>query len=175
MANLTCPHPTNINPLQSNGFMLTIDKLPDLKYFCQSAAIPQLSFQAAPQANPFSQINLPGDKLEFGALNVNFMVDEHMGNYVAVYNWMKGLGFPKSNEQYSDFLDSQSQNLSESAKPFSDGTLSILGHNYSTVKSLRFVDLFPVSLSSVDFSSTNTDSNAVIGSASFLYTLYEFI
>ena len=32
---LTCPIPATINPLQNNGFLFSIEKLPDMQYFCQ--------------------------------------------------------------------------------------------------------------------------------------------
>lgn len=174
MPSLTCPNPTNINPLSPNGFMFSIERLKELTYFCQSASIPQLSLGSSTQSNPFTDINLPGDKLEFSPLEIRFVIDEEMKNFIAVHNWITSLGFPNGHFQYSDFLSDQPQNLSESSKVVSDGTLTILNHKFLPVKSLKFLDLFPVSLSSVDFQSTNTDVPPVIGVASFLYTSYEF-
>lgn len=174
MTNLTCPYPENINPLTSNGFLFTVEKLPELKYFSQSAVIPQISISQVDQSNPFVNLHHPGEKINFDPITVNFMIDENMNNYIAIYKWMIGLGFPESNQQYSDFLKNQRNALTEVNKVYSDGTLVVLGHDYTAVRTVEFVDLFPIALSSVEFSSNNTDAPPVIGSVTFSYNFYKF-
>lgn len=175
MINPTCPYPTNINPLYPGGFQLSITKLPELSFFCQTASVPTISIPNVSQSTPFSQVNLPGDKIEFSPLEINFLIDETMGNYLGIYEWLKGMGFPTSNNEYSNFLNSQDPRLSEAAKVYSDGTLAILGSNYNTIKSIRIVDLIPVRLDSLEFNSTITELNPLIGRAIFTYSYYEFI
>src|SRR5687768_18400717 len=86
MAVLTCPHPANINPLRTNGFNLSIQKIPEVTFFCQSAGIPQVSFGETHQANPFIDVKMPGDKLEYSPLSIRFMIDEEMKNYLSILN-----------------------------------------------------------------------------------------
>jgi hypothetical protein len=176
MPNLTCPYPSNVNPLYSNGFMFSIQKLPELKYFCQTANIPSLSLGISTQSSPFSDSRIPGDKLEFESLNIEFIVDEGMDNYMGIHAWIKGLGFPKSYDQYIELLSTvQQQNISELEKNYSDATLTILNSNFNPVKSLSFINLFPISINTIPFTSTNTDAQPIIASATFIYTYYEFI
>lgn len=178
MANLTCPDPSNINPLAPTGFMLSIQKLPDVAFFAQEVTLPDVALPPVDMLSPLSRISVTGETLIFGELTINFLVDEEMKNYTAVYEWLKGLGFPKENQQYTDFISNNqaNQNLydkTENLLSYSDGTLSILGSNNTPVKSFTFIDLHPVSLGSLQFTANATDVNYLIGTASFRYTLFE--
>ena len=106
MANniLSCPVPTNINPLSPNGFMFTIAKLPELSFFCQEINLPGITLGEPAMFNPFAQVPIPGETLTYDSLNVKFLVDENMDNYVAIYNWIVALGFPTSYDQYVNFV-----------------------------------------------------------------------
>ena len=48
---------------------------------------------------------IPGDKMEFEDLNVRFLVDENLENYMEIQNWMRGLGFPESFQEIYDLQD----------------------------------------------------------------------
>jgi hypothetical protein len=173
--NLTCPMPTNINPLSPNGFQFSINKIPEVSYFCQEVNLPEINLGVADQATPFSDAKIPGEKLVYGDLQLQFLIDEDMGNYLAIHNWLAGLGFPKNKEQYVQWMeDHKLFNEKGLMLNYSDATLSILNNSNTVAKSIRFVDVFPTSLSSLTFVSTATDVAYLIGSASFSYTYYEF-
>lgn len=175
MLSLTCPVPNNINPLQSNGFMLKINKLPEISFFCQEANVPSIDLPAAVQASPLIEDSHPGDKVTFGDLNVTFLIDEDLVNYKAVYNWMMGLGFPKSHDQFANFINSQdpNTNLSVSAASVSDGVLQVLNSSNNPVASFMFRDMYPMSLSSLQLQSTTTETTYLAGQATFRFTLFE--
>ena len=170
--SIQCPIPSTINPLTPNGFMLSIQKLPELSFFCQSAILPEISLGQVVQGTPFSDNQIPGDKIEFGELQVRFLVDDKMENYSGIFNWIKGLGFPESYDQYSDFISRQNNSMSDLANNYSDGTLGILNSNFQPVKSISFVDLYPTSLSSLEFTTTSTDIEYLTGVATFKYTYF---
>jgi hypothetical protein len=174
MPNLTCPIPSNINPLQSNGFMFGIVKLPEVSYFCQEANVPGISLPSADFETPLSTAPIPGDKLSFGELSITFLIDEDMANYVAIYNWMVALGFPKSHEQYKAFVNSQSALASELSKGYSEGILQILNSSNNVVRTISFVDLFPTELQSLQLQSTTTETFYLAGNATFRYNYFEF-
>lgn len=176
MATLSCPIPNDINPLQSNGFRFSITKLPELTYFCQQANIPELILPAAEFYNPLSTIPVPGERLQFGDLNIVFMIDSQMTNYIGIHNWMIGLGFPKTHEQYSAFIrkNTNGLNTSELAAGYSDAILTVLSNTNTPIKTIRYVDIFPVSLQSVQFESTVQNTVYLMGVASFKYNYYEF-
>jgi hypothetical protein len=171
----SCPVPSNINPLSSNGFNFSITKLPKVSFFCQEVQIPNLSLPMYEMMTPLSTLPFSGEVLNFDDLNIQFIVDENMSNYVSIYNWMIGLGFPESNEQFSGFINSQDTGYSRTNREYSDATLSILGSNNVTVKTVKFIDIIPTNLSAVTFQSTSTDVQYIVGNATFKISRYEFI
>lgn len=173
---LSCPVPNNINPLSPNGFMFSIQKLPELNYFCQQANLPGIILGVPEFGNPFNTTPIPGDHLTYDQLNVQFLVDENMTNYKSIYNWIVALGFPNSYDQYLTFINADDRGItSELAKNYSDATLSILGANNKVIQTVQFHDLFPMSIDSLVFQSTNQDVNYLVGNATFRYSYYKFL
>lgn len=173
---LSCPLPSNINPLSPNGFNFTIQKIPSVNFFCQQVNLPGLTFGDPSFATPFASVPIPGDHITYDNLTVNFLIDEAMENYRAIWNWIIALGFPQSYEQYVTFINAdQSGVLNELAKNYSDGMLQILGASNTPVATVQFVDMFPVALDTVLFQSTNQDVPYIVGQATFRYSYYKFI
>ena len=91
----------NRNYMSPLGFKLILTKTPKVDFLCQSANIPQISMGTAIQPTYLKDIPVPGDKVLYDDLNVRFLVDEKMENYLAIYKWITGLGFPESIGQFS--------------------------------------------------------------------------
>lgn len=176
MLPLTCPIPENINPLQSNGFMFSIVKLPEIKYFCQEVTLPNLDAPAAEMGTPLVNTPIPGEKLSFGDLSITFLIDEQMKNYIALHDWMIGLGFPKSHAQYTNFVGSRLDELvlSELSAGYSDAVLQVLDSSNNPSRSIQFVDVFPTALNQITLTSTTTDTQYLAATATFQYTYYQF-
>jgi hypothetical protein len=180
-ASATCPIPNNINPLSPTGFKLSISKLPEVEFFTQEVTLPDVSLPPIDQSTPLSRISLPGDILSFGDFTINFLVDEDMSNYKAVFDWLNGLGFPESHDQYQNYVSEQNAgsnyNIAKGSNStnYSDATLQILSNNNTPAQSIMFADLHPTSLSSLQFIANASDVNYLIGSASFRYTYFKFI
>jgi hypothetical protein len=173
---ITCPIPSNINPLSPNGFLFTIQKLPELNFFAQSVNLPGITLGSPEYGNPFQVQPIPGESLTYDQLTVQFLIDETMTNYQAIYNWIVALGFPNDYEQYTTFVSEDNRGItSELATNYSDATLQILSGNNQVVKTVQFVDLFPIALDSLQFAGTNTDVQYLIGNATFRYGYYKFL
>ena len=178
MANQTisCPLPSNLNPLSPNGFQFNITKLPDLTFFAQQVNLPGLTFGDPMQTNPFASVAIPGDHITYDTLNVQYIIDSELKNYLGIYNWLIALGFPQTYDQYTNFVGQQAANLySELAKNYSDATLEILTPTNTTAARIHFVDVFPTSLDSMIFSSANQDVQYLIGNVTFRYSYYKFL
>lgn len=178
MAKMTgCPVPNNINPLTPNGYRLSVEKLPNLSYFAQEADLPSIDLPSIPIGTPFSVSQMAGEMLTFSDFQINFLIDENMDNYVAIHNWMIGLGFPESYEQYKSFKSTDDRNLDNTAAEnlanYSDGFLQILGSNNNPVRTVMFKDLYPTSLGTVTFQSTVNDIQYLVATATFRYTYYK--
>ena len=177
MEPLSCsPIPSNINPLQNNGFLFAVQKLPEITFFCQTVTLPELSLPATSTTTPLVNIPFPGDKLDFSQLSVTFLIDSEMKNYIAVHDWLVGLGFPKNHNQYANFIKNRTNTLNSSPAlaAVSDATLNILGSSSNTVQSIQFIGAFPTNLQYLQLETTNQDTKYLTASATFAYTYYTF-
>ena len=172
---ISCPIPDNITPLSPNGFMFNITKLPNLAFFCQQVNIPGITLGDPEFSNPFATQPIPGEHLTYDQLTVQFLVDSDMANYKALYNWIIALGFPQDYQQYINFTGSDTLNYSELSKNYSDATLQILAGNNQVSQTLQFIDMFPITIESLQFASTNTDVQYLVGQATFRYGYYKFL
>ena len=162
----------NRNFLSGVAFKFNLAKFPKVDFFSNSARIPELSLELTRQPSYLKNIDVPGERLSFGDLTLRFLVDENMENYLSVYEWLTGLGFPETTKDFADLIkDKDGQRDPKEA--FCDGTLRILNSNYREVAKVSFNDLFPISLTSLDFDATNTDIQYFTAEATFKYTVYK--
>jgi len=164
----------NRNFLSPVGFRFSLAKTPKVNFFCNSARIPEINLGLAVQPTYLKDIDVPGDKLTYGDLTLRFLVDENMENYMAIHNWLTGLGYPETTQDFKDLVTDR-DGIRDLDEQFSDGNLYILNSNFRTVASVKFKDLFPVSLTSLDFDATEPDVQYFTAEASFKYTVYNIL
>ena len=169
----------NRNYMSPLGFKLVLTKTPKVDFLCQSANIPQISMGTAIQPSYLKDIPVPGDKALYDDLNVRFLVDEKMENYLAIHKWITGLGYPESLGQYNQLKKDDNRTdrrVNDSADPlyfqYSDATLQVLNSNYKPSVLINFKDAFPISLSTLDFDVTTRDYNYFTAEVTFKYTIY---
>ena len=170
----------NRNFLSPVGFKFALKRSPKTAFFCNQANIPDITLGIAEQPTYLKNIPVPGDKIEFGDLNLRFLVDEDLGNYMEIQNWIRGLGFPDTLLEF-DELETRDpmfrgggfgQFAKSGDKIYSDGTLQILSSNLVPKFQVVFKDLFPYSLSTMTFDATDTDVEYFTADVSFKYTIY---
>lgn len=175
MTILEGPLPSNVNPLSSNGFRFGIQKIPEIEFFCQSVTLPGLTLNSYALGTPLSTMGIPGETLDFSALEVEFMVDAEMRNYLSIWRWMIGLGFPETHQQYTNFLALDPLKNTDLSRNLSDGTLSILNNSFVPTQTIQFIGMFPISLDRLTLQATSTDVNYLTCNASFQYSHYRFL
>ena len=166
----------NRNFLSPTGFKFSIKRIPKVAYFCNQANIPSLDLGVANQPTYLKDIPTPGDKVDFGDLNVRFLVDEDLGNYAQLQRWIRGLGFPESLQEFIDLekdATMPANYYNQGDDIYSDGTLQILSSNFNAKFNVMFKDLWPYSLSTLNFDATDTDIEYFTADASFKYTIYD--
>ena len=165
----------NRNFLSPTGFKFGLKRSPGVAFFCNQANIPSLDLGVAEQPSYLKDIPLPGDKMQFGDLNLRFLVDEDLVNFMEIQNWMRGLGFPESLAEFNDLKNEAILGpMGKSTEDvYSDGTLQILSSNLIPKFQVVFNDLFPYSLSTVTFDANDTDIEYFTADVSFKYTLYQ--
>ena len=169
----------NRNYMSPLGFKLVLTKTPKVDFLCQSANIPQISMGTAIQPTYLKDIPVPGDKVLYDDLTVRFLVDEKMENYLSIYKWITGLGFPECIGQFQQLKKDDIRTnaaASDDGDPryfeFSDATLQVLNSNYRPSVLINFVDAFPVSLSTLDFDVTTRDYAYFTAEVTFKYTIF---
>ena len=181
--------PDKLDYTSPTQFRFIINQIPKVQFFVQSANIPAISMGELVIPTPYKDIPLVGDKVTFDNLTVQFIVDEHLENYIEIHNWLIGIGFPKSRTQFSSFRSDTSNNPTSAktvspdtvgtATPdrgmYSDATLTILSNKNNPLVEVRFTDIFPVSLSALSYDNAATDVDYLTAQISFRYKLYEIV
>ena len=170
----------NRNFLSPTGFKFLLKRSPQVAFFCNQANIPSMDMGTAVQTTYLRDIDLPGDKVQFGDLTIRFLVDEDLGNYMEIQKWIRGLGYPESGK---DILDLQKLGPGdiggrydrEGLNIYSDATLQILSNNLVPKFQVFFSDVFPTSLSTVTFDATDTDIEYFTAEVTFKYTMYNIV
>src|SRR5210317_596867 len=173
-------------------FRFQIQKLPEVQFFAQTINIPGISVEGLTQSSPLSQIAIAGSDLSYEDLTVSFLIDEEYRNYREVQDWLKGLSFPENHTQFQNLLSdgsdrmprSQSRGVqTESGKTYpatpdaaiySDATLTILTSKNNPQLEVRFRDVFPKSISSVQLTTQDTEVNYLVADVTFGYKYYDF-
>jgi len=171
---------SNRNFLSIVGFKFVLNRCPKVDFYCNTANIPDVSLGVAEQTSYLKDIPVPGDKLTYGDLSLNFMVDEDMENYLQIYQWMTSLGYPDSLDQFQELrnVDNMLPEPPVSGDFFnerSDATLLILNSNYNVSVRIKFKDVFPVALSGIPFNATNEEQQYYTANATFRYTIFDVI
>ncbi len=174
---MACNFPNQINNrnfLSPVGFKFTLSKNPKIPFFCNSARIPEISLGSAIQPTYLKDLDVPGDRLSYGDFSLRFLVDENMENYMAVHNWLTGLGFPETTQQFKDLITND-DGVRDLKEQFSDGSLHILNSNFRDVAIVKFRDLFPIYLTSLEFQASDTDIRYFTAEVTFKYTIYNVL
>ena len=183
--------PTKLDYASPTQFKFGIVQLPKVEFFTTAANLPGITMGNAIFPTPFTDIPVQGDKITFGNLTISFIVDEYLENYMSLHNWMTAIGFPKSRQQFKDWRTTESvtPNLSKGissdigdVKPptdtrplFGDATLTILTNKNNPIVEVRFRDVYPASLSGLEYNQGATDVEYMTASVDFDYTLYEIV
>ena len=185
MATRNSPQPRPGTPIENRnflspvGFKFGLKRSPGVAFFCNSANIPDITLGEATQATYLRDIPTPGDKISFGDLQLRFLVDEDLKNYMEIQNWIRGLGFPESLKEFHDLQKEGEENIGSNYGElaphdiYSDGTLHILSSNLVPKFKVVFNDLFPYTLSTVTFDATDTDIEYFTADVTFKYTIYK--
>ena len=165
----------NRNFLSPVGFKFSLKRAPGVAFFCNQANIPSIDLGIAEQPTWLKNIDVPGDKIQFGDLTLRFLVDEDLVNYMELQRWIRGLGYPENMDEFRK-LEGEAVmpgNFGNSGDQiYSDGTLQILSSNLVPQFQVVFTDLFPYTLSTVTFDATDTDIEYFTADVSFKYTIY---
>jgi len=162
--------PENINFLSPLGFRFSLSRSPSVNFYATDVNIPSISLGFIDLPTPFKIIELPGDKLDYGDLQLTFRVDEDFTNYFEIYNWLVALGFPDEFGQYKRIKEA-SRGSKETIT--SDATLIIMNSGMVPNIEVFFEDVFPISIGDMNFTSTDTSVNYVTNTVVFKFKVFK--
>ena len=190
--NVQTRQPAKLDYASPIQFRFKCTKLPEVEFTCQTANIPGISLGGATQPTPLVDIPIPGDKISFQSLDINFLVDENLNNYKEIHDWLIGIGFPQNHTQFQNLQatgqdrfpgstkstavtgSSTPQPLSEGGT-YSDATLTVLNSKNIAKTEIRFQNIYPTSLGSLSYDVKLTDVDYLQASVSFAYMYYEIV
>ena len=183
--------PTKLDYSSPTQFRFLINQLPKVEYFTTEANIPGITLGDGVMNTPLKDIPILGDKLTYDDLNISFIVDENLENYIEMHTWLTAIGFPKDRSQFREFR-SETSNVKTSTRGeskdigdvresppelamTSDAVMTILTNKNNPVVECRFADVFPTSLSGLTYSQNQTDVDYLTAEVNFKYQIYEII
>lgn len=159
--------PTNRNFLSQNQFQFLIARFPNTQYFLQKFTLPAITLGTIKVPIPFSSLPLAGDHIDWGELHIDFAVDEDMQNYEELYNWITELGLPDDFSLANVVYNTTAEQAG--LGPSSTASLIVLNSSYKQNIKYDFVDIYPISLTSIQFDLTVSDVEYRKCTASFNY------
>ena len=159
--------PTNKSFLSNNKYEFVIDRLPHVTFFIQSVVIPDVSLVGTQVPSPYVSVPIPGNILNYGELQVNYIMDEDMKAWREIYDWMYNLGNPESRNKIGDLT----QTLGRRNSVTSDASLLIKSNANNPRVKFTFKDIFPTTLGGLTLSSTE-GQEFITSTISFLYSHY---
>lgn len=188
--NALARQPETIDYSAPSQYRFSILQLPKVQFFTTACNIPGISMGEAVFPTPYKDIPLLPDKVTYENLEVTFLVDEKLENYIELHDWITAIGFPEDREQFKKFRSANADrrpdsvtrsNPSDSVKPrtpdsamYSDATLTILTNKNNPILNIAFSNVYPVSISGLNYTNEGTDTQYLAAQATFQYQLYKF-
>jgi hypothetical protein len=139
--------PSNRNFLNPIGYLLKLEKFEGVDFFCQTANIPEITMPVTEVASRFRNLPIiPGGGVTFGDFIVRFIVDEDLKNYNSICKWIRDNGNAD-----------QMQKTTPEDEIYTDGQLLIVSSQYNPAFIVEFRNLFPISISGLQFDATIND------------------
>jgi len=178
---------------QTNQFKIFFPIFPTVEWFVVSANIPGITLGQATQATPFVDMPIVGEKIVFDNFDFTFIVDEQLKNYMEMYNWVKNIGFPYSAREQFNKLDrpdnlNRQKTVRRRTNTMTPGTgttssgdrnlytdirLTILSSKNNAVANVYMYEAFPISMSSIEYSQQENDTNYAMCSVSFAFSWFD--
>ena len=190
--NVYTRQPAKLDYASPIQFRFKCTKLPEVEFTCQTANIPGISLGSGTQPTSLVDVPIPGDKISYQSLDISFLVDENLNNYKEIHDWIIGLGFPQSHDQFKNLQTTGQDRFPGSTagavvpgvdvpKPldeggtYSDATLTILNSKNIAKTEIRFQNLYPTSLGGLNYDVKMNDVDYLQATVSFAYMYYEII
>ena len=166
-----------LNYVVPQNFYMVIDLMPTVQYNLQQVTIPSLTGGEAELANRFNpgRTFIPGNTLDYGTLDVTFLIDKGFISYREILKWLKGINHPDTHETYKEWVDkgtdlSKSNNFKNTTSTVNLFCTDAAGR---PLVEWTFYNAFPTSLAGPTFDATSVDAEYIQSDVSFRFTHFE--
>ena len=190
--NPTAREPVVFDYAQSNQFKVYLPIFPLTEWFVVSCNIPGVTMGQGVVPTPLTDIPFIGDKLTYDQFSMTFLVDEKMKNFIELHDWLINMAAPQKTSQFmartSDYVLDAGQRTkfytdiegvstemtgnTSDRELYCDIQIFILSSKNNPVAKFTLQNAFPVSLSALDYSSQDSDTNYVQCNVSFAFPFY---
>lgn len=163
MAELT----TNKNYLQPTGFRVIISRqnYPNLEYFAQGVNHPGSTVSPLELGTPrITSIPLAGDKITYGSLTMDIILDENMVSYKEMQGWLE-----------NTLNLNQTSNSDAEFNPYRDITVSILSSHNNANTQILYKDCIPTNISSIALTANTSTVQFLTFNVEFRFSSFEII
>ena len=158
--------PTSTNYLYQTFYKFQMRRLPKVNYFMQKVSLPDFASEGPiQQPTRYVSVKHPSKSVTFSDLTIEFLVDENLENWRELYDWMRTIYLVNDYDKFEP----------KTTTHFTEGSILLLNSAMNVNKEVRFHNLLPISLSGIDFDSTDTDLSPRVATATFAFDFYEFL
>jgi hypothetical protein len=169
--NALIDQPDSQNFLSQLGLIFWVQKLPTTTFTCQRANLPSLTLPHAPAPYALLEIPYAGDHIDYGELDIEFIVTEDMQNWLEIRDWLTELGSPENPlTEYAVLANAQP---TTSFGPYTTATVTLLDGKRNPLMIATYYHLFPTYISELVFDVRDEDVKYLTAEATFKYVYYE--
>jgi hypothetical protein len=148
--------PENTNFLQPTKFILTFPQVTDAVFFCQKVNIPGVTSSELPIQSPNADIYTPGTRIQYGTLDITFLVNENLSSWKVIHDWLR-----------NNTLDQKFRYKNV------DATLTVLSNLNNPKIRVKYSNVFPITLGDLEFDTTLSAEEHVTCTASFRVDFFD--
>ena len=168
-------NPQNTNLLQPTKFLMSFDRIPDTQYFLQAANIPGISCPHIRTSTPGLDYYSAGNKMEYNNLTITFILDEELLSWRNIHKWFRSFASPEGTRERNPLAEIQNPSVKIQKSAYSDAVLTVLTNLNNTNFRIEFHDLFPISLSDIQFDTRLSAEQTMTADATFMFGYYNIV
>ena len=151
------PNPQTFDNLSNVKFKFEIARIPNVNYWVQSALLPSMSIEGGILPGMRGDVPIPGSKILFENMTINFIVDQQLANYEEMYKWMMDI-----------------QTAKTVAQMVSDCSFHFLDGNNNITRTMILTGAYPTVITELSLNSDDSDILPVTCSVTFNYAYFKF-
>ena len=143
----------NYDGMPNTNFRVIFPKLPWVVLFLQGFSMPSFGVNEVSRVTPYADINEVGEKINYDPFSVSYFIDSGLKTYKSIYDWTKRM------------------TVAGSLVGETDNAILVINN----VAMIRFLDVWPMTTTGLEFDVTNQDVTYLRATTTFNYDYFEFI